>query len=82
MTKLCKSRVPQAIHDELDAIPSEDKEAHQAAVKAFGIKFGIEICKGLLAKGHKGLHLYTLNLEAVTYGVLEGLGLKKESKAQ
>lgn len=29
------------------------------------------------AKGHKGLHLYTLNQEKVTFGVMEALGIKK-----
>lgn len=77
MTKLCKSRVPQQLHDDLDAIPKEDAKAHEAAVKAYGVAHGVKVCEELLRLGHKGLHLYTLNLEQVCYGVLEELGLKK-----
>jgi len=73
MTSLCKSRVPQEVFDAVEAA-QDDKDK----VKAFGAKFGTEVCEALVAKGHKGLHMYTLNLENVTYDVMDKLGLKKE----
>lgn len=78
MTKMCKSRVPQQIHDDLDALPQDDKKEHERLVKEYGIKNGTKICNELMASGHMGLHLYCLNLETVTYGVLKNLNLLKE----
>ena len=72
MTSLCKSRVPQAVFDAVEAAKdSTDK------VKAYGMQFGLEVCEALIAKGHKGLHLYTLNQDKVCFGVMDKLGLKK-----
>jgi len=49
-----------------------------AAVKAFGIEFGTQMCKALMATGYvQVLHFYTLNLEKVVYGVMDGLGLSQ-----
>lgn len=75
MTAMCKSRVPPEINEALDALDATDKVAHGKAVKEYGIKQGTQICKELIAAGHKGLHLYCLNLTEVTYGVLSNLGL-------
>lgn len=47
-------------------------------MKEFGIEHGAKMCQELVDAGFNGLHLYTLNLETVTYGVLDKLGLKKE----
>merc|ERR1712085_84432 len=44
------------------------------AVKAFGVQYGIEMCKDLTNIGADVLHFYTLNLEKITYGILGGLG--------
>merc|ERR1711957_909708 len=46
----------------------------QDAVKAFGVEFGIQMCKDLIEIGVDVLHFYTLNLEKTTYGILTGLG--------
>mmetsp|Transcript_149200 Transcript_149200/g.212069 ORF Transcript_149200/g.212069 Transcript_149200/m.212069 type:complete len:369 (+) Transcript_149200:84-1190(+) len=78
MTSLCKSRVPAELMAAIDGIPNVSKEEHAKLVKEFGIKQGAKICKELIEDGHYGLHLYCLNLEQVTYGVMEDLGLLKQ----
>jgi methylenetetrahydrofolate reductase (NADPH) len=72
MTAFCKNRVPLHVSAALDAVKDDD-----AAVKAAGVRLGVEMCRELIAAGSKGLHFYTLNLEKITYGILEELGLKK-----
>lgn len=77
MTKFCKTRVTKALSEKMESL-KEDAEA----VKRFGIEFGIEICKKLMDSGTvQGLHFYTLNLEKVVYGIIEGLGLTGSSLA-
>lgn len=58
-------------------LQNNSSEEHAKLVKEFGIKQGAKVCRELLAAGHYGLHLYCLNLETVTYGVLAELGLQK-----
>eukprot|EP00741_Cyanophora_paradoxa_P022032 tig00021433_g21268.t1 len=70
MTGFCKTRVPQHVLDELEAIKDNDE-----AVKEYGVKLGIEMCRKLLDSGAPGLHFYTLNLEKSVTKILEGLGL-------
>ena len=67
MTKFCKTRVPQALSDELDAAEDDD------AAKTIGIRYGAEMCRELIAQGVDGLHFYTLNLGNVTVGIVENL---------
>lgn len=69
MTKFCKTRVPEELRAKMDAI-KDDAEA----VKVFGVEFGIQMCQELIAIGVDVLHFYTLNLEKVTFGILQGLG--------
>jgi methylenetetrahydrofolate reductase (NADPH) len=78
MTQLCKSRVPAELMAAIDAIPNNDKDEHAQLVKEFGIQQGAKLCRELIADGHVGLHMYSLNLEYVTYGVMKELGLFKE----
>ena len=75
MTKFCKTRVPTDLQAKMDAL-KDDPEA----IKAFGIEFGIEMCKDLTPLVDV-LHFYTLNLEKVTFGILEGLGYEVKSSA-
>jgi methylenetetrahydrofolate reductase (NADPH) len=70
MTTLCKTSVPDSIREALEPIKTDDE-----AVKAYGIKLCIEMCKELLANGVEILHFYTLNLEKSVTAILEGLGL-------
>lgn len=72
MTKFCKTRVP----DDLDA-KMEAMKDDAAAIKAFGVEFGAEVCQQLMDFGVEVLHFYTLNLEKVVYGITDKLGLTK-----
>lgn len=72
MTGFCKTRVPPSLEDKMESIKDDEK-----AVKAFGVEFGVQICKDLLAAGSNGVHFYTLNLEKVVYGILDGLGFSR-----
>ncbi|WIA22217.1 hypothetical protein OEZ85_004547 [Tetradesmus obliquus] len=75
MTTFCKTDVPPAITDALEAIKDNDE-----AVKALGITLGAEMCKQLLDAGVPGLHMYTLNLERSAVGILEAVGVLDTSK--
>jgi methylenetetrahydrofolate reductase (NADPH) len=76
MTKFCKTRVPAELQAKMDSM-SEDP----AAIKAFGVEFGIEMCQDLMKIGVDVLHFYTLNLEKVVYGIMEGLGYEVKAVA-
>jgi len=69
MTKFCKTRVPESLRAKMDSM-KDDADA----VKAFGVEYGIQMCQELMAIGVDVLHFYTLNLEKVTFGILQGLG--------
>ncbi|ORX88979.1 methylenetetrahydrofolate reduct [Basidiobolus meristosporus CBS 931.73] len=68
MTTLCKTFVPQAILDELEPIKEDDQ-----AVKDYGVRLAISMCRRMQEEGILGFHFYTLNLERSTRLVLEGL---------
>lgn len=70
MTAFCKSRVPAFLASQMEAVKDDDGKVREA-----GVAIGAAMCKALVAAGVKGLHLYTLNTEAVPYGVLKELGL-------
>jgi methylenetetrahydrofolate reductase (NADPH) len=76
MTKFCKTRVPESLRAKMDSI-QDDAEA----VKAFGIEYGIHMCQELMEIGVDVLHFYTLNLEKVTFGILQGLGYEVKGVA-
>ena len=76
MTKFCKTRVPEALQAKMDSIKDD-----AAAVKEFGVEYGIEMCNDLIKIGVEVLHFYTLNLEKVTYGILGGLGYEVKASA-
>jgi hypothetical protein len=42
------------------------------------IAFGADLSRKLLEAGAPGLHFYTLNLEKVTLGIMDELGLLKD----
>lgn len=77
MTKFCKTRVPKWLEDKMESLKDDD-----VALKAFGIEYGVQICKELLEGGSKGLHFYTLNLEKVVYGIMDGLGMSRDLTAK
>jgi len=70
MTTFCKTRIPEHISNVLDAIQEND-----AAVKAYGISLGTQMCQRLLAAGVPGLHMYTLNLDKSAVSILKNVGL-------
>merc|ERR1712183_691981 len=73
MTGFCKTRVPKELAAKMDTFKDTKDDP---AVKKFGIEHGIDISKKLIDSGLvPGLHFYTLNLEFVVNGILEGLGL-------
>jgi len=73
MTGFCKTRVPMELAAKMETFKDTKDDP---AVKQFGIEFGIEISKKLIDSGLvPGLHFYTLNLEFVVNGILNGLGL-------
>ena len=69
MAKFCKTRVPAAMAAELAPIKDDEE-----AVKAFGLAFGVRMCKQLLAAGAVGLHFYTLNSSILTGKICDQLG--------
>ena len=71
MSSMCKTRVPP----ELEAKMAGAQDSPEA-VKKVGIEFGAEMSRALMAGGAPGLHYYTLNLEIVTMGILDQLGLR------
>lgn len=75
MTTFCKTDVPPAVNDALEAIKDNDE-----AVKAYGIQLGVDMCKQLLEAGVPGLHMYTLNLERSAVSILEQVGVLDTSR--
>lgn len=75
MTSFCKTRVPDELAAEMEAV-----KADEAAVKELGFRFGVTMCRNLLAAGCKGLHFYTLNTSALTVRILTELGFPRTVK--
>lgn len=73
MTAFCKTRVPQWVNDMVEAVKDDDVK-----VKEAGVSIGVRMCRQIIDAGFNGLHLYTLNLEKVLYGILRELGLYKD----
>lgn len=70
MTGFCKTYVPPEIEAALEGMKdSED------AVRLYGIKLGVDMCRRMLASGTPGVHLYSLNQDKAVIGILQGLGL-------
>jgi len=70
MTELCKTRLPEGMDAEAKAAGDKGDDEF----KAWGIKFGADLCRKVLAGGAPGLHFYTLNLEKVAVGTLLEMG--------
>lgn len=69
MAKFCKSALPNELIEAMEQVNQDDSDA----VKAFGIEQGIKLSKELLDFGVQGLHYYTLNLEKVVRGIVDGI---------
>ncbi|KAG0226223.1 hypothetical protein BGW42_003817 [Actinomortierella wolfii] len=68
MTSLCKTFVPKHIRDALEPIKEDDQ-----AVKDYGVRLAVDMCREMYEAGIRGFHFYTLNLEKSTRLILEGL---------
>lgn len=68
MTTMCKTLVPAEILEALEPIKDDD-----AAVKEYGVKLAVSMCRKLMDNGILGFHFYTLNLEKTTQAILEKL---------
>lgn len=77
MTSFCKTYVPEHISNVLEAIKDND-----AAIKAYGISLGTQMCQRLLDSGVPGVHMYTLNLDKSAVGILKNIGLVSEEQAK
>ena len=70
MTGFCKTYVPPAIEATLEGIKDNEE-----AVKAYGLKLAVDMCRRMLGSGTPGVHLYSLNQDKAVTGILSGLGL-------
>jgi len=77
MTEMCKTRLPAGMIEAATAANTSDDD-----FKAWGVKFGVEMCRQCVEGGAPGLHFYTLNLEKVVLGVLEGLKMITAEQAK
>jgi methylenetetrahydrofolate reductase (NADPH) len=75
MTGFCKTRVPAELAAEMEAV-----KADEVAVKELGFRFGLTMCRNLVASGCRGLHFYTLNTSALTVRILTELGMPRTVK--
>jgi len=77
MTGFCKTKVPQKLMDELEAVKDDEQ-----AVKDLGVRLGVEMCKEIADSGLcPGLHFYTLNLEVSVMRIIDGLQLVDDHQA-
>jgi len=77
MTGFCKTKIPKAVRDGLDAVKDSDD-----AVKEYGVQLVTDMCKRLIDAGAPGIHLYTLNQETHVIKILEALGMLEDVAAR
>lgn len=77
MTGFCKTQVPKAILDGIEAVKDDDN-----AVKEFGINVGVDMCTKILKSGLcPGIHFYTLNLENAVMRIIDKLNLIPQTES-
>ncbi len=64
---MCGAGIPDRLRAEVLSAPDE------AAVIEVGVRYAIEQCRDLLARGAPGIHFYTLNKSSATRRILEAL---------
>ncbi|MCJ7658771.1 MAG: methylenetetrahydrofolate reductase [Anaerolineales bacterium] len=69
LASLCGATITEEIRQGLSALPEGDKQA----VLDFGIEFAYQQCKGLLAGGVPGVHIYTMDRWKTTSEILRRL---------
>jgi methylenetetrahydrofolate reductase (NADPH) len=68
-TRLCGSRLPDAVVRRMDALNDDE------SVRRLGVEVCTELCRRLLAHGVPGIHFYCLNRVPSCTEVLQNLGL-------
>jgi len=69
LSKVCGSKITDALQKELDAVDAENKDA----VLNTGIQYALNQCKGLLKAGVPGLHFYTMDRSKSTTEIISQL---------
>jgi methylenetetrahydrofolate reductase (NADPH) len=69
LSDLCGATIIEPVHRGLAALPDDDKEA----LLNFGIEFAVEQCRGLLAAGVTGLHIYSMDRSRSAVGIVTRL---------
>ncbi|KAF7799591.1 hypothetical protein EIP86_010828 [Pleurotus ostreatoroseus] len=70
LTKLCGTKVPPKIMEDLVQIRHDDQK-----IKDYGVNLAVEMIQRLTSEAKiPGVHLCTLNLEKSVQRVIEGLG--------
>ncbi len=77
MTSYCLTRVPPKILSDLTPIQEDDD-----AVKAYGVQLCVDMCRVLIARGIRGFHFYTLNLERSVLQILHELGVEESTSVR
>lgn len=69
LANLCGATITQGLRTGLAGLPEGDKDA----LVAFGVEFAVGQCRGLLAAGVPGLHIYTMDLSKSTVAIVKRL---------
>ena len=69
LARICGATLTDELKKGIAAVPEGDKEA----LLAFGVDFAVEQCKGLIAGGVSGLHIYTMDRSASAKKIVERL---------
>ncbi|MDJ0762850.1 MAG: methylenetetrahydrofolate reductase [Myxococcota bacterium] len=69
LASICGATITDQVRNGLSELPSDDKKA----VSQFGIQFTTEQCRGLLRRGVRGLHFYTMNRAKSVSKIIETL---------
>lgn len=77
MCGFCKTRIPRDMAAELEQLKTDEP-----ALRAYGIRQGVQLCQQLLAsRTVPGLHFYTLNKEETVFKIMHTIGLLKGDAA-
>ena len=69
LAKVCGTTIPDELQKGLDQLAQADSDA----VLDFGVNFAVEQCRGLLKKGARGLHFYTMDRSRSTNEIVTRL---------
>lgn len=76
MVDFCKVKIDPKYQEMLNKVNKEGDDIEE--FRKVGQEIVIDICKDLISRGYKGLHLYTLNLSKSVTIVLKELGYLKD----